>query len=289
METINSSNYQFRYDGDRRFPSSCMSSRLIGKRFHGIEGNAYDLPNDQQEFERLDAMHNSMKALWDGLNILAPISPHPSLILDIGTGSGSWVIDVAEEYPNTRVIGMDLSPIQPLSVPPNAEFQVGDLTVDLASFHQMSFDLIHSRLIKLGVLEWQWNHYVEQVFDLLKPGTGWAQFGETTQLSWDGDAVPPDRPMYFVCCLQETRLTKVSKVPPRPLATSRNSRRMLPHHRTNAKCRICRYSIPRQEGILWRLESRNRTPDGSLLATAQKYLQSDSRTRRLDLFQKGIS
>jgi len=211
METINSSNYQFRFEADRRFPSSCSPSRLIGKRFHGIEGNNYDLPNDNQEFERLDGLHTTMKAMW-GSSILAPIVQNPSLILDIGTGSGSWVIEVAELYSSARVIGIDLSPIQPLFVPPNAEFQVGDLTVDLGSFHQMSFDLIHSRLVKLGVIDWQWDQYVDQVFHLLKPGTGWAQFGEATQLEWEGDAITPDKPVYWVSCLAATRLTKVSRI-----------------------------------------------------------------------------
>ncbi len=33
--------------------------------------------------------------------------------LDIGTGTGIWAIDFADEYPDTTVIGTDLSPIQP--------------------------------------------------------------------------------------------------------------------------------------------------------------------------------
>jgi len=159
-----------------------------------------------------------LKALW-GSNILAPINPQPSLILDVGTGSGSWVIEVAEEYSSARVIGIDLSPIQPSSVPPNAEFQVRDLTTDLGSFHEMSFDFIHSRIVKLGVVDWQWDHYVDQVFHLLKPNTGWAQFGEGTELSWDGDAIPQNRPFYFVSYLPVTRLTKVSTIPRRQSGT----------------------------------------------------------------------
>lgn len=172
----------------------------MGNRFHGIEGNNYYLPNDHPEFERLDVINTHMRTMW-GSNILAPISPKPSLILDVGTGSGSWVIEVAEIYSTAQVVGIDLSPIQPLSVPPNAEFQVGDLTVDLGSFHEMSFDLIHSRLVKLGVLDWQWDHYVEQVFQLLKPGIGWAQFGESSQLLCDGEPIPSNRPLYWVSCL----------------------------------------------------------------------------------------
>lgn len=31
-------------------------------------------------------------------------------ILDIGCGSGCWVIDMAKQYPRAEVIGMDLTP-----------------------------------------------------------------------------------------------------------------------------------------------------------------------------------
>jgi hypothetical protein len=53
---------------------------------------------------------------------------------------------VADEYSNTRVIGMDLVPIQPAFVPGNCEFIVGDLNSELVSFLAGSFDLIHARL-----------------------------------------------------------------------------------------------------------------------------------------------
>jgi hypothetical protein len=33
-------------------------------------------------------------------------------------------MDVADDYPAARVMGIDLSPIQPTAVPPNLEFQI---------------------------------------------------------------------------------------------------------------------------------------------------------------------
>lgn len=43
----------------------------------------------------------------------APIGDNPGSILDIGTGTGIWAIDMAEKFPNARILGNDLSPIQP--------------------------------------------------------------------------------------------------------------------------------------------------------------------------------
>jgi hypothetical protein len=54
-------------------------------------------------------------------------------------------MEVALEHSRARVIGMDLSPIQPTDVPENCDFIVGDLTEDLDSFDDGSVDLVHSR------------------------------------------------------------------------------------------------------------------------------------------------
>jgi hypothetical protein len=48
-------------------------------------------------------------------------------ILVVGTGTEIWAIDFADEHPEAHVIGIDLSPIQPLSVPPNVTFEIDDL------------------------------------------------------------------------------------------------------------------------------------------------------------------
>jgi ubiquinone/menaquinone biosynthesis C-methylase UbiE len=64
--------------------------------------------------------------------------------VDIGTGSGKWVLEVAAEYPSTRVIGMDLSPIEPTTVPTNAEFIVEDVNQG-TGLSDASTDLVHSR------------------------------------------------------------------------------------------------------------------------------------------------
>ncbi|GJD03928.1 UMTA [Colletotrichum higginsianum] len=34
-------------------------------------------------------------------------------VLDLGTGTGLWAIDYGDYHPETEVLGVDLSPIQP--------------------------------------------------------------------------------------------------------------------------------------------------------------------------------
>jgi hypothetical protein len=82
---------------------TCPDVRL-DRRYHGIEGNRYPLPNDEEEIIRLENLHYMFRGLL-GRNILAPISARPSGILDVGTGSGRWVVDVATEFNTARVTG----------------------------------------------------------------------------------------------------------------------------------------------------------------------------------------
>jgi Methyltransferase domain len=118
--------------------------------------------------------------------------------------SGAWARQVADEFPTARVIGLDLSPIQPTLVPLNCEFMVGDLTQDLGDFNEGSIDLVHSRqvtfqifankfrMVGTGVRRGQWDKYINDTFRILKPGAGWAQFVETSGVKWDDDSVPED-------------------------------------------------------------------------------------------------
>jgi SAM-dependent methyltransferase len=175
MESINSQNYAFRFKGHRRY--------------HGVIDNPYPLPNDDQELIRLDELQYVMRSNWRR-NVLAPIIRTPSKILDVGTGSGRWAIEVAEEFSSAQVIGMDLSPIQPTDVPVNCEFVVGDLTSELDDFDDGHFDLVHSRIIMGGVKDW--DTYIKDVYRLLKPGTGYAQISEMTFPRWNDDSVPED-------------------------------------------------------------------------------------------------
>lgn len=94
-------------------------------------------------------------------------------MLDIGCGTGAWAIEFAEAHPNTRVIGIDLSPIQPTVVPPNVEFIVDDITVPWVYDHQ--FDYIHSRAITIGISDWE--KLADEVWKNLAPG-GWVEFQE---------------------------------------------------------------------------------------------------------------
>src|SRR6202012_1458068 len=131
--SVTSSIYNYRYEN--------------GRRYHAYQDGRYLLPNDEAEQDRLDCHHHLWRLMIDGPLYRAPIGPNPHRVLDLGTGTGIWAIDFADEFPGALVIGTDLSPIQPTNVPPNCKFYVDDFESEWTYGPQEKFDYVHGRAL----------------------------------------------------------------------------------------------------------------------------------------------
>ncbi|SPJ78268.1 uncharacterized protein FTOL_06657 [Fusarium torulosum] len=125
-----------------------------GRTFHSDKYNTDHLtPNDEQQRESIDITHHYLTLLLDGKLTLAPLGEGMEKVLDVGTGTGIWAIDFADEHPNIEVIGTDLSPIQPSWVPPNVKFELEDAT-NTWSWSDNTFDLVHMRYLIGSITDW---------------------------------------------------------------------------------------------------------------------------------------
>ena len=120
----------------------------------------------------MDINHHLFLLTLNGALHLAPLPEFPSRILDIGTGTGIWAIDMGDRYPSASIIGNDLSPIQPSFVPANVAFEVDDFC-DSWTYTASSFDMVHARQI-FGCVDNYPKLYAE-VMKALKPGSWYEQ------------------------------------------------------------------------------------------------------------------
>ena len=147
-----------------------------GRTFHHYKADTYFLPNDAEEQNRLDLQHKVLSLSLDNRLSLAPIH-NPKSVLDIGTGTGIWAIQFAKQNPHCRVIGSDLSLIQPSGAVSNCEFIREDAEGDEWTYNRY-FDYIHVRLVSCFVTNVQ--TVIQKGYEHLEPG-GWMEFQEFTQ------------------------------------------------------------------------------------------------------------
>ncbi|ELR06195.1 hypothetical protein GMDG_07850, partial [Pseudogymnoascus destructans 20631-21] len=73
-----------------------------GRRYHSYGESQYAFPNDEHELERLDMQHTMQTMLLNGKLFWSPIGPSPQRILDLGTGTGIWALEMADLYPSVE-------------------------------------------------------------------------------------------------------------------------------------------------------------------------------------------
>lgn len=91
----------------------------------------------------------------------------PYQILDVGSGSGLWAIEMAQTFPEAEILGIDLtSALLPKDVPPNLTFEILDAS---EPWGPKLYDLIHMRSPVGGGIK-DWPAFVAEAWAHLKPG-----------------------------------------------------------------------------------------------------------------------
>jgi len=152
--------------------SSSVYENLFDQK-HGRIVNStcatYSMAADDDEIVRMDDEHQLYKFLflkrYGEELFIGPVHeflsneqsghPEPKRVFDLGTGTAAWAIDMANRFPSTDVVGIDLVPVQPHSdtLPPNCRMEVDDLNLPLDHYYDTA-SLVHIRLLSSGITDY---------------------------------------------------------------------------------------------------------------------------------------
>jgi SAM-dependent methyltransferase len=137
-----------------------------------------------EEINRLDFQHYLLRTGLGG-NYIAPIT-NPTAILDVGSGSGRWAMELASLFSEARVVGLDLVPssVDESQVlghglterPANYSFVIGNLLEGLP-FPDATFDFVHQRLLMTAIPKGRWPSVIAELARVTRPG-GWIELAE---------------------------------------------------------------------------------------------------------------
>ncbi|KAI7866322.1 S-adenosyl-L-methionine-dependent methyltransferase [Spinellus fusiger] len=137
----------------------------------------------EKERDRQWRQHYVLKMIFGG-NIQTKLDAAPKRILDSACGVGLWSLEMAQAYPDTQVIGLDLLPPMNGTSPlndfpscnsmgvaglPNLTYMCADILGPLP-FPDNSFDFIYQRDVATVVPAKHWPTLLAEFYRVLKPG-----------------------------------------------------------------------------------------------------------------------
>jgi ubiquinone/menaquinone biosynthesis C-methylase UbiE len=131
----------------------------------------------QDELFRLTLQSNLITASMGGPLADLPAPTRFRRILDIGSGSGSWIIETARKYPDVSLVGIDISEQMVKyareqaalhQVSDRVEFHVMDV-LRMLEFPDTSFDLVNLRLGLSFLRTWDWSKLLGETLRVTRP------------------------------------------------------------------------------------------------------------------------
>ncbi|ORX54392.1 S-adenosyl-L-methionine-dependent methyltransferase [Hesseltinella vesiculosa] len=141
---------------------------------------------DYKEFDRWQREHYLLKSArkanaWASIN-----TDTGSVVIDAGTGTGIWALEMATQYPRIQVLGLDRLLPQEQQRLDNLRFAECDVTQSWP-MSDHAVDFVHQRHMKGSIKENEWLALLTEMYRVLKPG-GYVELVEED--FWDHNAGP---------------------------------------------------------------------------------------------------
>ncbi|KZV65309.1 hypothetical protein PENSPDRAFT_737815 [Peniophora sp. CONT] len=155
---------------------SARSSQFVfkhGRRHHAYASTAAPYPRN---YERDVVDHDVWETLFtrqlsNSLTFHVFDSP-PTKVLDLGCGTGAWILECAKVWRETEFVGLDLVPLHP-----DVRGELGsrirwiqDNALDGLPFPNDEFDFVHVKRLARGVPEDRWDFLLDEIARVMRPG-----------------------------------------------------------------------------------------------------------------------
>ncbi len=153
---------------------------------HARDPQKQEQPNtyvvqDKQSGEEMERLIVQDKMVTNSMGGVLPEQPDPSLfrrVLDVGCGTGGWLIEMAQQYPAMSLFGVDISNrmidyararAESAGVADRVEFLVNDATLML-EFPADFFDLANLRFGVSFLRTWDWPKMLSELQRVTRVG-----------------------------------------------------------------------------------------------------------------------
>lgn len=147
-------------------------TQIEERLYHNDKHAPYILPNDNKEIDRLDMQHYIIKYLYNE-NYYDDNKEFckNKLILDIGCGTGIWCLEMATDFPEINIVGIDIQDnTMPKEIKPiNINFDKLNILDENLPLEKESFDYIHMQMMVFAIPKNKWNIIINKIIYLLKP------------------------------------------------------------------------------------------------------------------------
>ncbi len=101
------------YFGENLSSTASLSSSILkyreenGRTYHAYKDGKYVIPNDDRELDRLDLQHHIFLLTFENKLYLSPAGRDGKplhRVLDVGTGTGIWAIDLGDDHPESSIM-----------------------------------------------------------------------------------------------------------------------------------------------------------------------------------------
>ncbi|THU94238.1 S-adenosyl-L-methionine-dependent methyltransferase [Dendrothele bispora CBS 962.96] len=144
-----------------------------GRRYHAGT-SPYPLPLDAREVQRFVTEHNIIRDVLDQNLYIRPDDVRRVLedgtekqVVDLATGNGKWMRDLAEQFPHVQFHGLDIVPLSPRQYPHNVFFELDDIG-NRGTRNDATVDIVHVRSAFMTTSDYR--GIIQEAARILKPG-----------------------------------------------------------------------------------------------------------------------